>query len=134
MFKQRLLEHALEDAGLPSLAGQEANLYRLLTDDEVSSTTQTRVGRQLEREGIDVDALDDDFVSYQAIQTYLQNYRDASYESDTDPIEQAQTTITQHRNRFVTVTESKLDRVEQTETFGLGNTEVTVDVRAYCRD
>lgn len=133
-FNRRLLERTLQAAGLQSLSGTEENIYRLLTDDDVSDADRIRVRRRLERNDIDVDALQRDFVSYQSIRTYLTEYRDASYQSESDPVEQAASTIGPLRSRLATVTESKLEAARGDGEFELGEFDVTVDVRVICRD
>ncbi|MFC7007207.1 rod-determining factor RdfA [Halalkalicoccus salilacus] len=74
-FNQRVLEAALEDAGVRSLEGDVENRYRLLTDDDVSAGMHQQARRELERAGVDVDALESDFVSHQSIYTYLTDHR-----------------------------------------------------------
>jgi len=79
LFNRRLLKISLEEAGVTSLDGEVENAYRLLDDDDVSGADRTRARRRLEREGVDVDTLQEDFVTYQAVRTYLKNYRGAEY-------------------------------------------------------
>lgn len=133
-FNRRLLEHALADAGVHSLAGETENLYRLLTGDEVGAADRTRAKRRLEREGIDVECLQSDFVSYQSVRTYLTSHRDASYEADTDPVAQAESTIGRLRSRLASVAESKLEQATSDDAVGLGQFDVTVSVRVTCRE
>ncbi len=134
LFNRRLIEARLRDAGLHSLSGEVENLHRLLAADDVSAADRTRARRRLEREGIDVRALQDDFVSYQSVRTYLQSHREAAYEPDTDPVETAESTIGRLRSRLATVTESKLDGASDAEALGIGEFDVTVSVRVACRD
>jgi hypothetical protein len=70
-FNQQLLAHTLEDAAVQTFDGEIENMYRLLTDDDVSSAESTRIKRRLERDGVDVETLSSDFVTYKAIGTYL---------------------------------------------------------------
>ena len=63
--------HTLEDAAVQTFDGEIENMYRLLTDDDVSSAESTRIKRRLERDGVDVETLLSDFVTYEAIGTYL---------------------------------------------------------------
>jgi hypothetical protein len=55
------------------LDGEIENTYWLLTNDEVSSAESIRVQRRLGRNGVDVDALENDFLTYQAIWSYLKD-------------------------------------------------------------
>ena len=93
-FNQQLLQRTLEEADVQYLDGEIENTYRLLTGDEVSSAESTRVKRRLERDGIDVGALETDFVTYQAIRSYLKNHRGAEYTpAETDPLEREATNV-----------------------------------------
>jgi len=101
-FNRQLLEQSLEEANVQYLDGEIENTYRLLTDDEVSSTESTRVRRRLERDGVDVDALENDFVTYQAIRSYLKDHRSAEYTpAETDPLEREATNVQKLRGRMV---------------------------------
>lgn len=50
-FSRRLLERAVESSELASMSGEVANLYRLLTADDVSSGERTEARERLERAG-----------------------------------------------------------------------------------
>jgi len=52
-----LLRAAAREAGVATLDGEVENLYRLLTDDDVTSGTRVQARRRLENEGLDVDAV-----------------------------------------------------------------------------
>lgn len=133
-FNRRLLQRAMADAGVQALGGESENTYRLLTDDDVSTADRTRIRRRLEREGVDVSELENDFVSYQAIRTYLQNYRDAEYSRQAPKIERTVETVEQLRGRTISVTESRLDRLREAEQLTLGEFRTLVDVRVVCED
>lgn len=64
----------LVNAGIQLLAGEVESLYRLLTADDIGAAEQTCARRRLEREGIDVQSLLSNFVSYQSVRTYLTNH------------------------------------------------------------
>jgi hypothetical protein len=134
LFNRRLLEARLRAAGLHSLSGEVANLYRLLTDDDVSAADRTRARRRLERDGVDVAALQEDFVSYQSVRTYLQNHRDVAYDPQSAPLESAESTIGRLRSRLASVTESKLTGASDADALDVGEFDVTVSVRVACRD
>lgn len=130
-FNRELLDARLAEAGVDAVDAD--GLYRRLTDDEVSGGVRTRAERRLEREGVDVSALRSDFVSYQAIRTYLREYRDAEYEGpDTDRVEQARESIGRLRSRTQTVAESKLERLAGSDEIGIESPRVLVDVRVLC--
>lgn len=134
-FNQELLREALESADVSAVDDEVANLYGLLTDDDVSGVDRTRVTRRLERQGVDVDKLIDEFVSYQAIRTYLTSHRDATFEQSTgDTAERTRTTIQRLQNRTTAVTETKVEQLRAADIVSLGEFRVTTDVRVTCTD
>lgn len=134
-FNKRLLEAATADAGLPTVDGEVDNLYRLLTDDEVSGGNRTEARRQLERAGVDVDQLESDFVSYQAIRSYLTEYRDAQYDRDRDSRpDRAVQTIQRLTERLRSVADRSLTQLRDTGRLTLGEFRLFVDVSVLCEE
>ena len=133
-FNQQLLRRALDGANIQHLDGELENTYRLLTDDDVSSAESTRIKRRLERDGVDVDELKSDFVTYQAIRSYLKNHRGAEYTpAETDPLEREATNVRKLRGRMVSVTEGKLEQLRDDE-LTLGEFQTLADIRVVCKD
>lgn len=135
-FNRRLLEAAAADAGLSTVDGESANLYRLLTDDDVSRGNRTEARRRLEQAGVDVDQLEGDFVSYQAIRSYLTEYRNAEY---TDEREQARPdrvvqTLQRLTERVRSVADRSLTQLRDTGRLTLGEFRLFVDVSVLCED
>lgn len=132
-FNQQLLETRMAEAGIQSLSGEVKNTYRLLTDDDVSGADRTRTVRRLEREGIDVDSLRDDFVTYQAIRSYLKGDRDAEYSKpDGDRIETELENVQRLRGRVTNVTEGMLEQLRRNEEITLGEFGLLVDIAVLC--
>ena len=135
VFNRRLLTRAMTDAGMDLLDGEVENVYRLLTDNEVSSGTRTETEARLQREGIDVEALENDFVTYQAIRTYLKDVRDASYEQDDrGGIETVRSTFDRLIGRTTAVVEQKLQQLQSKDAFSLGTFRVQTANTVYCED
>lgn len=133
-FNQEVLRSCFEDAGIDTLDGELENIYRLLSDD-VSAAERTRVRRRLQRDGLDVNAIEDDFVTYQAIRTYLKEYRDAKYvRDDRDPIEREVENVKRLRGRIDTVTSGKLEQLRERGDLSLGSFQTVVDVKVVCED
>lgn len=132
---QQALRRAMIDAGLTPLDGEVENTYRLLTDDAVSEGSRTQAERRLEREGIDVDALQEGFVSYQAVRTYLQTYREVEY---TDTSGDGPDLDTEDLQRMVgrteTIARRKLERAQDADRVELGEYTVSAPVRVFCAD
>jgi hypothetical protein len=136
-FNQRLLHAAMEEAETNLLEGEVENMYRLLTDDETSAGARTQAETTLDRAGIDIERLQQDFVSHQAIYRYLTKYRsvDRSEESnDTDTIENVEEAIQRLQNRLIAVIENNLQNFQNTNRVKIGPFDVFVDVRVYCEE
>jgi len=132
-FNQQLLRRRLEEADVETFDGEIENLYRLLTSDDVNPAERTRVRRRLERDGINVDALESDFVTYQAIRTYLQEYRDVEYTTDeTDPLERERANLQKLRGRTAAVTENKLEQLRDNDHLTLDEFRTLVNIQIVC--
>lgn len=136
-FNRRLLRTALAEANFGTLDGEVENLYRLLTDDDVSSGARTKAVRELRQAGIDVEDLESDFVSHRAMHTYLTSHRDAvqtDRESDVDPREKGAQTLRELSGRVERVTDETLGRLVSSDELTLGpdGPEVYVDIQVYC--
>lgn len=135
-FNRRVLEVAVKDAGMNVLDGEVENLYRLLTAEDVSRGVQTETRKKLERNGIDVDQLKSEFVTYQAVRTYLTEGREVEREQTTDAerIEATGESIAQLQQRSVAVAEEKLSQLDRTDRIDVGDFRVLLDVRVFCED
>lgn len=132
---QQLLAAAMAEADMQPLDGEIENVYQLLTGDDVSGGERTRTRRRLEREGVDVDALLDDFVTYQSVRTYLTKHRDAEYSPrDRDPTADGAENIKRLRGRTATVTESRLERLRKSDDLTLGAFRTLIDITILCED
>lgn len=134
-FNQAILRSALEEEGEQLLDGEIENIYRLLTDSDVSQGDRNRVQRRLERAGLNVADVLEDFVSYQAIRTYLTEHQGAEYTpSGTDPLERESENINQLRGRVDSVTRGKLEQLRTSGDLTIGEFRTLVDVRVVCED
>jgi hypothetical protein len=135
LFNRELLAVAMEEAGMAALDGEVENLYWLLTDDEVSSGMRTDTRRRLDRNGVDVDSLEGDFVSYQAIRSYLKDVREADYDdSPDDRVEKVAESVRRLRSRTVSVSEGNLNQLRKADELALGESRVLVDITVLCED
>ncbi|QLG60335.1 rod-determining factor RdfA [Halorarum salinum] len=133
-FNRQLVTVAMRDAGISTLDGEVENMFRLLTDDNVSAGTRIKVRNRLERSGVNVDKLERDFVTYQAIRSYLQNERDAKYEgvSDEDRLERTIESIERLQTRLSSVSESNLNQLRKTDRITLNEYHLFVSVDVLC--
>lgn len=135
-FNKRLLGAAIADAGLSIVDGEVDNLYRLLTSDDVSSGNRTEARERLRRNGIDIEQLESDFVTYQAIRSYLKEFRGATYErdSETTRVETVLQTIQRLKSRTRSVAEKSLQQLTDADHISLGEFRVFIDISVLCED
>ncbi|SNR66355.1 rod-determining factor RdfA [Halorubrum vacuolatum] len=130
-FNQAVLEAALRDADVSGLSVDVVGTYEALNGG--SGAERTRAERRLEREGVDPDALSKDFVTHQAVHTYLTKDRGASLpEDETDPVDRKINTIEKLQGRTVAVTESALSSLTSAGALDNKEYDVLIDIRAVC--
>ncbi|MCL7418769.1 MAG: hypothetical protein M8354_13155 [Halalkalicoccus sp.] len=139
LFNRRVLEAAMEGAGMRSLDGEVENRYRLLTDEEVSTGMREQTRRELDRSGLDVEDLESDFVSHQSIYTYLTEYREATHPSSIErtPAERRERELDKIgalMTRTSVVTEDSITRLANSEALSGGISDVFVDVQVTCEN
>ncbi len=134
-FNERLLERRLEEAGHDPLDGEVANLYRLLSADDVTAGSRVDAEATIESHGIDVETLQREFVSHQAVHTYLTEFRGASKErSSSDRPESVRRTVQRLRSRLVAVAENNLDHLRSAGDLTIGEFTVLLEVQVLCED
>jgi hypothetical protein len=135
-FNRRVLADEAEAAGVQFLAGELENFYAKLTGDDVDPEARVAVERRLNREGIDTDDVSDDFVTHQAIHTYLSKYRDASVSTpdSADRVADGRDTINRLQTRLGNVTSNTLRTLESADAISLGDSDVFVTVTVACND
>lgn len=130
-FNEAVLEAALREAGSTPLEFEVTGTYETLS--EGTDPDATRARRRLEREGVDVDALESDFVTHQAVHTYLRRDREASLpEDERSRREQRIESIEKLQGRLTAVTESAIASLAAAEELDRDEYNVLVDVRAVC--
>lgn len=135
-FNRRLLEAAIDDEGMSVVEGEVDNLYRLLTNDDVSSGNRTEARRRLEQNGVDIEQLEQDFVTYQAIRSYLKKYRGANYERDSSStrVEKVIETIQRLKSRTRSVADNSLDQLKKSGKISIGEYRLFVEISVLCED
>ncbi|MDS0477333.1 rod-determining factor RdfA [Natrinema sp. 1APR25-10V2] len=134
IFNKRILQSTIDESGVTRLDTDVDNIYLQLKGEKGTSADQTRIRRRLEREGIDVEALQSDFVTYAAIRSYLKEERNAEYNPSQNPVTRDKNSIQQLRSRTRLVTETKLNGLVENDQIELGSHEVTVDINVFCED
>lgn len=134
-FNLAVLEAAIREADGSVVSTDVESFYRTLTDDDVSRADEMRKRRELEGKGVDVDAVLDDFVTHQAIHTYLTKYRDAELDDRSENlVERKIDTLERLRGRTSAVSESTIGTLVNAEEITDREYEVFVDVRVVCSD
>lgn len=132
-FNRELLRERLDRHGVSSVGMDVETVYRHLRGEE-SAGSQTRVHRQLDREGVDVESLREEFVSHTAIRTFLRNRSVTRSEDEGDQVAAEATHIQQLQNRTAVVAEDKLETLRSTDRVLIGDFRVLVDVQVFCED
>lgn len=136
-FNQSVLRRALEDADTTPLEGEVENIYRLLTDDDVSEGMRVRTGKRLEREGVDFEDVEGSFVSHPTMGRHLRDclgVESSRSKGRGDPTEAARERIFKMLTRAERVVENTFDGLAAGGHVTAGSLAVTVDVRVTCED
>lgn len=136
LFNRRLLEAALRSADADSFQRDIEATYEQLTGDDVTAGVRTETRNRLARDGVDVGELERDFVSYQAIRSYLTEYRDAAYEgpSDAEKVQSDIDSIQRLLARTLSVTEERIESLRETGRLDIADFEVLLDAQVLCQD
>lgn len=135
VFNRRVLAAALRDERVETVQGEVENLYRLLTSEAVSAGARTEAIERLERQGIDIGVLQDDFVSYQTVRTHLRDCigLETGRESSIDRAG-AEDTVYSFLARSETVIEGTLSRLRSTDELHTGDLDLAVNARVACQE
>lgn len=134
-FNIKLLTQVISDHDA-SISGPEIQaMYDTLSGSEGTAGDRTRVRRNLERHGVDVDNLEEKFVSHQAIHTYLTDGRGLSKPgTDRRTRSDALQTVERLRARLATVTESELHSLNREPDYTFGDPETIVTITVACNE
>lgn len=135
-FNVALLDARLQEAGETATQADLESTYRTLTGDDVARSDTVRKRRELQRAGIDVDDLLADFVTHQAVHTYLTRVRGADLDRDggDDRVERKRETIQRLVGRTAAVTESGIEQLATAGVLTGGDYEALVTVSVVCSD
>lgn len=131
-----ILEAALDRAGVNAIAGEVENYYRLLADEEVSAGRRAEARSTLEQHDIDVNAVEKDFVSHQAVHTFLTERAGVSYEgiSAADRLRNAREAMARLEGRVQSVAERNVEELAGADHLEVGNVSVLVSLDVVCND
>ena len=135
-FNRQVLERALLEAGLEPRDGEVGNVYRLLTDEAVTSGTRIETRADLEREGVPVETVESDFLSHQTVYNHLTDCLGASLpEPDAESRRsEAASKLGALESRTEAVTADTISRLESADALTVGEFDVLVSVTVTCRE
>jgi len=134
-FNQQVVQSALERAGKAPLDGEVENIHRLLTDDDVSRGMQIRARKQLERGDVDIEAVEDGFVSHPTMGKHLRTC--LGVERTQDPVDRAETARKRAfkiQNRAEAVIENTLSWLASAGLIAAGQLSVSVNAQVVCEE
>lgn len=109
--------------------------YRTLAGEAPREAELVRKRRELAREGVDVDRLERDLVTHQAIHTYLRRVRGASFDRDDgDRLARKAETVQRLVGRTRAVTDSTLEELVAADAIADRPYEAVVDLRVVCTE
>jgi len=134
-FNRAVVRAALEEARGSVVSSDVESAYQTLVAGEAGEPDRIRKRRELERAGVDVDALESDVVSHQAIHTYLRRVRDAAFErDDSDRLARKSETVQRLASRTRAVTETTVEELANAGLVTDRDYDVVVDLRVVCND
>ncbi|SMO59217.1 rod-determining factor RdfA [Halorubrum cibi] len=132
-FNRTVLGTAMREAGGSVTQSDVESAHRTLTADDVPRSETLRTRRELERRGVDVDAVLEDFVSHQTVHTYLTTDRNARPpEGNGNRLDERRETIERLAGRTEAVADSAVDSLADADELADRPYEVFVDVRVTC--
>jgi 3'-phosphoadenosine 5'-phosphosulfate (PAPS) 3'-phosphatase len=138
LINKQILRKEIDESELEVVEGEVDNYYRLLEDGSVSKGDRVEATRVLERAGIDIASLRDNFVTYQAARTYLNKQRGVQYNAGNAGSGNNQTKIKEQiqkaTTKLDTVSSDKISELKEKGEIDIGEYRVSVDITVYCQD
>lgn len=134
-FNKRILTEKFERVDEYVNDVEIEHTYDILTDEDISAGNRVEKRNELEQLGIDMDELETEFVTHQALYTYLTKIRGAEYERNIDTDEAIQRnidTLRRLQSRTITVTKDTVDRMCDADRDIDEKYDIAVDVTVSC--
>ena len=136
-FNKAVLRQVLEDSGAQPFESELDAIYRVINDEQATTTEDIEVQERLSERNVDADSLADDFVSHQTIYNFLTKQRKAEYQSTQDPQERlrrSNESVQKIKNRLTAVAQTNVRSLENSGLLTLGEFDVMGEVYVYCQD
>lgn len=132
VVNEAILRSALRSASA-EVVGDVAGIYDALTGSDASAGERTEARERLSAAGVDVDAVEADFVSYGTVRSHLRECLDVDTGRETSlSVEDGTGTIEWARARSEGIVERTLDRLADQDRIAAGDLDVTHVVRVSC--
>jgi hypothetical protein len=131
-FNKQVLRSAIESASMRAVESNTENYYNILVGSDTNPSERHQVRRTLERNGVDPDEVQKDFVSHQTVHTYLRNHRDVSRDREKSPEERRQAVkqrIDRLRGRTEAVVKESLNELARHDQLPIDEFDTIVDFR-----
>lgn len=135
-FNRTVLGAALEAEGYAPLDGEVENLYRLLTEDDVTGGMRVQARNRLEDHGVDIEEVQADFISYQTINRHFKNCRgfDRSTGDSGITMDAAEDRLFALRTRALEVSSQTVGQLDRSDVIDIGEFDVNLDIVVTCLD
>lgn len=111
-----------------------SHIYSVLTSNDISPEKFEELRKNLTMLGIDVDDIKADFVSHQAVHSYLRNYRNVEYEREQRSIEEDLETVHRIRSQLINITGSIIKKHRLKNDFNGDTYDINVDIQIHCKE
>lgn len=132
-FNRRLLRAEMSSAGMEFLDEEVPTIYDHLVSDEVNRGQETQARNRLSRQGIDVDRLEERFVSHQSVYRHLHDCLELDKERTTT-VSKETDRIHRLQNRSEAVLTDAVRRLRANDRLAAGEFDVLVNFRIMCEE
>jgi hypothetical protein len=121
--------------GMSVIDDAERNTYRLLTDDDVADTSRYDARQRLRLAGVDVEEVEDDFVSHNAVYHHLNQCLGVDTSRNYTPnLSKGLVDIEKFIGRIKIVVSGEISRLSKYGRVAISEPEVIVSVKIRCGD
>lgn len=131
-FNHQLLRVEMHDTNMEIVEGSVENLYELLTDEDRLKAVKTQAQSTLERNGVNVDRLEEQFLSHQTMYRHLRDCLNAEKERNELTVNKERNRIHSVQNKAEAVTDDSITRLRDGGKIDIDEFEVLINFRVTC--
>ncbi|UWG47990.1 Uncharacterized protein HSRCO_1711 [Halanaeroarchaeum sp. HSR-CO] len=129
---ERVLARTLDDADVEFLRPELETTYDLLVGDDVSDAARIEKRRHLSKAGVDVERLQNQFVSHQTVYRHLTDCLGLEFERAPIDADTALDQVRAVQHRTAAVAGDRVERLAGNDGLDHGDYQIIVDVTATC--